>query len=126
MVNSLINFAVKTIASIFHVHIDTAKTKTAGAGLTSIATGIGLIGDLLQKADANVMDYVPGLGFVLAGIGTIFARDALKKLGDKLDGQTALKTKVTQASPVLSAATEALKNVPVTDSTQEIKINEGD
>jgi hypothetical protein len=123
MVNSLINFAVKTIASIFHVHVDTAKTKTAGAGLASIATGIGLIGDLLQKSDANVMDYVPGAGFILAGIGTIFARDALKKLGDKLDGQTAIKAELIKGSPVLSAATEALKNVPVLDSTQEIKVN---
>jgi hypothetical protein len=121
--NTLINFAVKTIAGIFHIKFDAAKTKTVGAGLASIATGIGVISDLLQKGDTNIMNYVTGAGFVLAGIGTIFVRDAIKKLGDKLDGNAALKAEITKKDELLSAATDALKNVPVTDETQEIVVS---
>lgn len=119
--NTIINMAAKIIASVFHIKFDAAKTKTVGAGLASIATGFGLIGDLLQKGDTNIMNYVTGAGFILAGIGTIFVRDALKKLGDKLDGNATLIAKVTKDSPLLSEATKALDNVPVMDETQVIE-----
>lgn len=117
--NTIINFGVKMLASIFHIKIDTAKTKTFATGIVAIGGGLVLVGMLWNQGDRNIMDYKEAFAAILGGIGLISGRDAITKLAENLSGKTALKASVISTSPILQAA-EGIKNIKVTYETREI------
>jgi hypothetical protein len=87
--NFLINTAVKLAAKIFHINIDTAKTKTFVTGLIAIGSSLVLAGTLWNQGDRNVMDYKEAAIAFLFGIGMITGRDAITKLANNLKGDSA-------------------------------------
>jgi hypothetical protein len=84
--NFLINTAVKLASKIFHVNIDTAKTKTFATGIVGIGSGLVLAGTLWNQGNRNIMDYKEAGIAILFGIGMITGRDAITKLAGNLKG----------------------------------------
>jgi hypothetical protein len=80
----LINSAVKLAAKIFHIQLDTAKTKTFAAGIVGIGSGLVLAGTLWNQGNRNIMDYKESGVAILFGVGMITGRDAITKLASNL------------------------------------------
>jgi len=86
--NFLINSAAKLVAKIFHIKMDTAKTKTFATGIIGVGSGLVLAGTLWNQGNRNIMDYKEALIAILFGVGMITGRDAITKLGQNLkDGK---------------------------------------
>ena len=77
---------VKILAGFFKIHPATVATKTFASGLAAIlACGTGIC-TMIVNGDQNPIDYIAAIAGAMISAGSIFHRDAITKLGTKIEG----------------------------------------
>jgi len=79
---------ISLASMLFHIHPATAGTKTFFTGLGYIGAAISAVSYQVINNDPNAMHYFADLIPLLMGLGTIFHRDGLTKLANKIGDLT--------------------------------------
>jgi hypothetical protein len=81
-------FFISIASRFFHIQPATAGTKTFFTGLGYIGAAISALCYQVNAGDPNAMHYFADAVPLLMGLGTIFKRDSITKLADKIGAIT--------------------------------------
>jgi hypothetical protein len=84
-------FFLNLVLGLFHLQPATLQTKTFASGIAAIAACVGAACTMIVNGDTNPVDYIAAVAGALVSCGQIFHRDALTKIGNKIEEVTATK-----------------------------------